>query len=137
MEGSLIDHKQGDGAKKIKKEIPMKDHSVATEIVVQMLTDKEYGCISSMDEIDAIGHRVVHGGSYFFDSCLINDEVISTIDKCSEFAPLHNPAHIMGINGCAKVMPNVPQVAVFDTAFHQTMAPAAYTYALPMEIIDL
>ena len=136
MEGSLIDHKQGDGVKKIKKEIPMKDHSVATEIVVQMLMDKEYGCIDSMDEIDAIGHRVVHGGSYFFDSCLVTDEVIDIIDKCSEFAPLHNPAHIMGINGCAKVMPNVPQVAVFDTAFHQTMAPAAYTYALPMEIIE-
>ena len=136
MEGSLIDHKQGDGAKKIKKEIPMKDHSVATEIVVQMLTDPEYGCISSMDEIEAIGHRVVHGGSYFFDSCIVDDYVIDTIDKCSEFAPLHNPAHIMGIKGCSKVMPNVPQVVVFDTAFHQTMAPEAYTYALPMSMIE-
>ena len=136
MEGSLIDHKLGDGSKKIKKEIPMPNHSVATEIVVNMLTDAEYGCISSMDEIDAIGHRVVHGSSYFFDSCVINDEVINVIDKCSEFAPLHNPAHIMGIKGCQKVMPNVPQVAVFDTAFHQTMPPEAYTYALPMSMIE-
>ena len=136
MEGSLIDHKLGDGSKKIKKEIPMPNHSVATEIVVNMLTDAEYGCISSMDEIDAIGHRVVHGSSYFFDSCVINDEVINVIDKCSEFAPLHNPAHIMGIKGCQKVMPNVPQVAVFDTAFHQTMPAEAYTYALPMSMIE-
>ena len=136
MEGSLIDHKTGDGSKKIKKEIPMSDHSVATEIVVSMLTDAEYGCIKSMDEIDAIGHRVVHGSSYFFDSCIINDEVIDVIDKCSEFAPLHNPAHIMGIKACQSVMPNVPQVAVFDTAFHQTMPAEAYTYALPMSMIE-
>ena len=136
MEGSLIDHKLGDGSKKIKKEIPMPNHSVATEIVVNMLTDAEYGCISSMDEIDAIGHRVVHGSSYFFDSCIIDENVIDTIDKCSEFAPLHNPAHIMGIKGCQKVMPSVPQVAVFDTAFHQTMPPEAYTYALPMSMIE-
>ena len=136
MEGSLIDHKLGDGSKKIKKEIPMPNHSVATEIVVNMLTDAEYGCIASMDEIDAIGHRVVHGSSYFFDSCIINDEVINVIDKCSEFAPLHNPAHIMGIKACQSVMPSVPQVAVFDTAFHQTMPAEAYTYPLPMSIIE-
>lgn len=136
MEGSLIDHKKGDGEKRIKKEIPMKDHSVATEIVVNMLTDKEYGCISDMSEIEAVGHRVVHGGPYFFESCLVTDEVLETIRKCIEFAPLHNPAHIMGIEGCKKVMPNVPQVAVFDTAFHQTMTPDVYTYALPMEIIE-
>ena len=136
MEGSLIDHKLGDGSKKIKKEIPMPNHSVATEIVVNMLTDAEYGCIASMDEIDAIGHRVVHGSSYFFDSCIINDEVIDVIDKCSEFAPLHNPAHIMGIKACQSVMPSVPQVAVFDTAFHQTMPAEAYTYPLPMSIIE-
>ncbi len=134
MEGSTITHKVAD--KKIEKEIPMPDHSIATEIVVSFLTDKEHGCISSMDEIEAIGHRVVHGGSYFFDSCLITDEVLNIIDKCSEFAPLHNPAHIMGIKGCTKVMPSVPQVAVFDTAFHQTMHAEAYTYALPMKMIE-
>ena len=134
MGGSVITHKVGD--KKIEKEIAMPDHSVATEIVVSFLTDKEHGCIASMDELEAIGHRVVHGGSYFFDSCLITDEVLDIIDKCSEFAPLHNPAHIMGIKGCSKVMPNVPQVAVFDTAFHQTMPAEAYTYALPMKMIE-
>ena len=136
MEGSLIEHKLGDGSKKIKKEVPMPDHSVATEIVVSMLTDAEYGCISEMSEIEAVGHRVVHGGPYFFDSCLVTDEVLETIKKCIEFAPLHNPAHIMGIEGCKKVMPNVPQVVVFDTSFHQTMSAEAYTYALPMSMIE-
>ena len=136
MEGSLIDHKLGDGSKKIKKEIPMPDHSVATEIVVSMLTDKEYGCISDMSEIEAVGHRVVHGGTYFFDSCLVTDEVLEAIKKCIEFAPLHNPANLMGIAGCTKVMPNVPQVAVFDTAFHQTMPEASYMYALPYEYYE-
>lgn len=135
MEGSLISHKNSKG-EKIEKEIPMKDHSVATEIVVDMLTDKTYGCISNMSEIEAVGHRVVHGGPYFFESCLVTDEVLETIRKCIEFAPLHNPAHIMGIEGCQKVMPSVPQVVVFDTAFHQTMSPEAYTYALPMEVIE-
>ena len=134
MQGSAITHKVG--SKKVEENIDMPDHSIATEIVVSFLTNKEYGCISSMDEIEAIGHRVVHGGSYFFDSCLITDEVLNIIDKCSEFAPLHNPAHLMGIKGCTKVMPNVPQVAVCDTAFHQTIQPEAYTYALPMEIIE-
>ena len=136
MEGSLIEHKTGDGSKKVTKEIPMKDHSVATEIVVGMLTDKEYGCISDMSEIEAVGHRVVHGGTYFFDSCLVTDEVLEAIKKCIEFAPLHNPANLMGIDGCTKVMPNVPQVAVFDTAFHQTMPAEAYTYALPMKLVE-
>lgn len=135
MAGSLIEHKKADGTK-IKKEIPMDDHSIATEIVVNMLTDKEYGCISSMDEIEAVGHRVVHGGPYISDSCLVTDEVMSIIEKCIEFAPLHNPAHIMGIKGCQKVMPKTPQVAVFDTAFHQTMEPKAYTYALPIKMVE-
>ena len=135
MAGSLIDHKKADGTK-IKKEIPMDDHSIATEIVVSMLTDKEYGCISSMDEIEAVGHRVVHGGPYISNSCLVTDEVMEIIEKCIEFAPLHNPAHIMGIKGCQKVMPKTPQVAVFDTAFHQTMEPKAYTYALPIKMVE-
>ena len=135
MAGSLIEHKKADGTK-VKKEIAMNDHSIATEIVVSMLTDKEYGCISSMDEIEAVGHRVVHGGPYISDSCLVTDEVMEIIEKCIEFAPLHNPAHIMGIKGCQKVMPKTPQVAVFDTAFHQTMEPKAYTYALPIKMVE-
>lgn len=135
MSGSLIEHKKADGTK-IKKEVAMPDHSVATEIVVAMLTDKNDGCISSMDEIEAVGHRVVHGGPYVSESCLVTDEVLEIIEKCVEFAPLHNPAHIMGIKGCQKVMPNTPQVVVFDTAFHQTMEPKAYTYALPIKMVE-
>ena len=135
MAGSLIEHKKADGSK-VKKEIPMPDHSIATEIVVEMLTDKENGCISSMDEIEAVGHRIVHGGPYISESSLVTDEVLDIIEKCSEFAPLHNPAHIMGIKGCIKAMPNTPQVAVFDTAFHQTMEPKAYTYALPIKMVE-
>ena len=135
MAGSLIEHKKADGSK-IKKEIPMPDHAVATEIVVEMLTDKVNGCISSMDEIEAVGHRVVHGGPYISESCLVTDDVMAIIEKCVEFAPLHNPAHIMGIKGCVKAMPKTPQVAVFDTAFHQTMEPKAYTYALPIKMVE-
>lgn len=134
LAGSLIDHKKG--SDRVKVETPMKDHSIATEIVVKMLTDKEHGCISSMDEIEAVGHRVVHGGPYFFESCLVTPDVVDTLKKCVEFAPLHTLAHIMGIEGCTKVMPNVPQVLVFDTAFHQTMGPEAYTYPLPMNMIE-
>ena len=135
LTGSLIDHRKT-GAEKVKFEVPMENHSVATEIVVKMLTDEKYGCISSMDEIEAVGHRVVHGGPYFFESCLVTPEVVDTLKKCVEFAPLHTPAHIMGIEGCTKVMPNVPQVLVFDTSFHQTMEPQVYTYPLPMSMIE-
>ena len=135
LTGSLIDHRKT-GAEKVKFEVPMENHSVATEIVVKMLTDEKYGCISSMDEIEAVGHRVVHGGPYFFESCLVTPEVVDTLKKCVEFAPLHTPAHIMGIEGCTKVMPKVPQVLVFDTSFHQTMEPQAYTYPLPMSMIE-
>lgn len=135
LTGSLIDHRKT-GAEKVKFEVPMENHSVATEIVVKMLTDEKYGCISSMDEIEAVGHRVVHGGPYFFESCLVTPEVVNTLKKCVEFAPLHTPAHIMGIEGCTKVMPKVPQVLVFDTSFHQTMEPQAYTYPLPMSMIE-
>ena len=135
LPGSLIDHKKHDGTK-IKKEMAMPDHAVATEIVIDMLVDKTYGCIKSMDEIEAVGHRVVHGGPYFFESCIVTPEVIENIEKCIEFAPLHNPAHIMGIKGCLKVMPNVKQVVVFDTAFHQTMKEEAYTYPLPIKMVE-
>ena len=135
MAGSLIEHKKADGTK-IRHNIAMPDHSVATEIVVKTLTDEKDGCIKSMDEIEAVGHRIVHGGPYISESCLVTDEVLEIIEKCVEFAPLHNPAHIMGIKGCQKVMPNTPQVAVFDTAFHQTMEPKAYTYALPIKMVE-
>ena len=137
-EGSLIDHKKivGDETIKVKKELDIPNHSVATKIVVDMLTDKEYGSISDMSEIGAVGHRVVHGGPYFFESCLVTPDVIDKLRLCIDFAPLHTPAHLMGIEGCTAVMPNVPQVLVFDTAFHQTMPPKAYTYPITKELID-
>ena len=128
-----IEHKLANGDK-IKKEIAMPDHAVATSIVIDYLTDKEFGCIADMSEIEAVGHRVVHGGTYFSESVLVTDEVIAKLENCVDLAPLHTPAHLMGIAGCTKAMPGVPQVLVFDTAFHQSMAPQAYTYALPYEM---
>lgn len=131
----IIEHKKADGTK-IKQNIPMPNHSVATKIVVDMLTDKENGCISDMSEISAVGHRIVHGGKFFSESTLITEEVMQKLELCRDFAPLHTPASIMGIQGCLAVMPNVPQVAVFDTAFHQTMPAKAYTYAISNEIAE-
>jgi len=135
-EGSLIDHKQLQKELKLKKELPMKNHSEAMQIVVDMLTDAEYGCIKSMDEIEAVGHRIVHGGAFFSQSMLLTDEVLEKLKLCYDFAPLHTPAHIQGIQGCLAVMPEKPQVLVFDTAFHQTMAPEAYMYALPYRMYE-
>ncbi len=131
--GSSITHKQLIKDIKIKKEAPMSDHSDAMKLVVEALTDAEVGCIASMDEIQAIGHRVVHGGSYFSKSILATDDVIAKLELCKAYAPLHTVAHLMGIKGCLSIMPGKPQVLVFDTAFHQTMAPEAYMYALPYE----
>ena len=130
-----IEHKKADGSKTV-REIPMPNHAVATQIVVETLTDKELGCISDMSEIKAVGHRMVHGAQYFAKSTLITEEVLEKVELCRDFAPLHTPASIMGIKGCLEVMPNVPQVGVFDTAFHQTMPAEAYTYALPYQIIE-
>ncbi|MBQ8403479.1 MAG: acetate kinase [Clostridia bacterium] len=128
-----LDHKCADG-RRWTVEIALPNHSVAIQNVVNALTSKEYGCIENMDEIEAIGHRVAHGGPYFFESCLLTDEVLAKLELCRDIAPLHTPAHIMGIEGCTTVMPNVPQVLVFDTAFHQTMPAKAYTYAIPCEV---
>ena len=135
-EGSLIDHKQLIKGLKVEKQIPMKDHSEAMKIVVDALTDPEHGCISGMDEIEAVGHRVVHGGAFFSQSILLSDDVLAKLELCRDFAPLHTPAHIMGIKGCLEVMPDKPQVLVFDTAFHQTMKPEAYMDALPYEYYE-
>lgn len=128
-----IEHKLPSG-QKFKKDIPMPDHAVATEIVLSYLTDAETGCIKDVSEIEAIGHRVVHGGTYFTESALVTDDVLDKLRRCVDLAPLHTPAHIMGIEGCTAAMPGVPQVIVIDTAFHQTMPPQAYTYALPYEM---
>ena len=124
------------GMDKIKKAIPMKDHSDAIAAVMDILTDKEVGVIKSMDEIDAVGHRVVHGGEEFASSCLVTDAVLKALEKCTPLAPLHNPPNIIGINACQKAMPGTPMVAVFDTAFHQTIPAKAYMYALPYEYYE-
>ena len=136
IDGSKIEHKNLEKGTKTVKETPMSDHSVAMKLVVDMLTDAEVGCISDMDEIEAVGHRVVHGGAFFSKSILLTDDVLDKLECCRDFAPLHTGAHIMGIKGCLAVMPGKPQVLVFDTAFHQTMKPEAYIYALPYEYYE-
>ena len=124
------------GGEKVVKDIPMPTHSEAIAATLEILQDATYGVIKSVDEIDAVGHRVLHGGMEFFDSCIINDEVIKAIKKCIPLGPLHNPANLMGIEACQAVMPKTPQVAVFDTAFHMTMPPKAYRYAIPTEYYE-
>ena len=133
IDGRLT-HKVGD--KKVEKEIAMPTHSEAIQAVLAILVDPVDGVIKSVDEIDAVGHRVLHGGMEFFDSCIINDEVIAAIKKCIPLGPLHNPANLMGIEACQAVMPTTPQVAVFDTAFHMTMPAKAYRYAIPTEYYE-
>ena len=116
------------------EDIPLPSHAEAIAAVIDKLTSAEYGVVSSMHEIDAVGHRVVHGGEKFASSVLITDEVMAALEECTPFAPLHNPANITGINACVEVMgKDVPQVGVFDTAFHQSMPAKAYMYALPYE----
>ena len=117
-------------------EIPMPTHAEAIQAVLDALTNAEHGVIKSMSEIDAVGHRVVHGGEKFASSVLIDDAVMAAIEECIPLAPLHNPANITGIKACQKVMPGVPMVAVFDTAFHQTMPARAFIYAIPYEYYE-
>ncbi|MCD7756315.1 MAG: acetate kinase [Firmicutes bacterium] len=133
IDGRLT-HKAGDS--KVVKDIPMPTHSEAIQAVLQILVDPEYGVIQSVDEIDAVGHRVLHGGMKFSDSCIIDDACIKAIEDCIPLGPLHNPANLMGIRACQAVMPGTPQVAVFDTAFHMTMPPKAYRYAIPKEYYE-
>ena len=121
------------GKEKYTKELPMPDHNAAVRYVLEALTDETTGAISSLSEIDAVGHRIVHGGEKFAKSIVINEQVIDAIEECNDLAPLHNPANLIGIRACESNMPGVPMVAVFDTAFHQTMPSEAYTYGLPYE----
>ena len=130
IDGRLTHNANG---KKVVKDIPMPTHSEAIAAVLDILVDPADGVIKSTDEIDAVGHRVLHGGMEFFDSCIIDDAVIAAIEKCIPLGPLHNPANLLGIRACQAVMPKTPQVAVFDTAFHMTMPPVAYRYAIPTE----
>lgn len=134
IDGSLT--YQPEGGEKVKSDKAMPTHTEAIQFVIDALTDAETGVVKSLSEIGAVGHRVVHGGEKFASSVVITDEVKATIEECNDLAPLHNPANLIGINACEKLMPGTPMVAVFDTAFHQTMPDKAYMYGLPYEYYD-
>ncbi|MBE5804154.1 MAG: acetate kinase [Clostridiales bacterium] len=134
IEGSQLKHTMGKEKFEIKQ--PIKDHVEATQLVLATLQDETMGVIKSVDEIGAVGHRVLHGGTEFSESVIINDAVKAAIRKCIPLGPLHNPANLMGIEACEKVMPTTPQIAVFDTAFHQTMPAKAYMYGVPKKYHD-
>lgn len=129
IDGSLT--YQPEGGDKVKSEKAMPTHTEAIQFVIEALTDPQTGVVKSLDEIGAVGHRVVHGGEKFASSVIITEEVKAAIEECNDLAPLHNPANLIGINACEKLMPQTPMVAVFDTAFHQTMPEKAYMYGLP------
>ena len=132
---SFLKFTLADGSKKIiEKNMP--EHTVGVELILEVLTNAEYGCIKSLDEIEAVGHRLVHGGEKFNTSVVITPEVIKQMEACTDLAPLHNPANLKGVAAITKILPNVPQVGVFDTAFHQTMPAHAYMYALPYEYYE-
>ena len=121
------------GKDKVEKTLPIPDHKVGMKLVLDALVDPSHGVLKSFDDIDAVGHRIVQGADFFSGSALVNDDVLKKIEICCDFAPLHNPAHLLGIHAVSEVLPDVPQVVTFDTAFHQTMPDYAYMYALPYE----
>ena len=135
IEGGNFKH-QATGKEVYKLELPIANHEEAVKLVIKTLTDKEYGVIESMDEIGAVGHRVLHGGEKFSGSVIIDEKVIEAVEECCELGPLHNPANLTGIRACQEIMGDVPQVAVFDTGFHQTMPDYVYMYALPYEYYE-
>lgn len=135
MDGSVINHTKT-GKDKIVKNVPMNDHKDAIAQVLAAIRDNEHGVIRDMSEIGAVGHRVVHAGERYSESVLITESVISTLEECIELAPLHNPPNLLGIRACQELMPDTPMIAVFDTAFHQTMPPQSYLYALPYEYYE-
>ncbi|MBO4230183.1 MAG: acetate kinase [Bacteroidales bacterium] len=124
------------GKDKVVKDLPIPDHTVGMQLVLDALVDKDYGVLQSFDDIEAVGHRIVQGADFFSGSAIVDEDVLSKIEYCCDFAPLHNPAHLLGIRACQEVLPNVPQVVTFDTAFHQTMPPQAYMYGLPYEYYE-
>lgn len=132
IEGSMITYSP-EGGEKEKTVTPMPDHTEAIRLVLDALMNPKTGVVKSLDEIGAVGHRLVHGGEKFAGSVLITDEVIAAVEECNDLAPLHNPANLIGINACKKLMPATPMAGVFDTAFHQTMPEEAYMYGLPYE----
>lgn len=133
LDGALV-YKRG--GEKIEKEVDLPNHEVAIKTVLDILLDEKIGVLKSLEEINAVGHRLVHGGEKFSSSVVITDEVIRAIESCNDLAPLHNPANLLGVRACQEVMPGVPNVAVFDTAFHQTMPKKAYLYGLPREYYE-
>ncbi len=135
IDGGNLEYRVRDG-EKTSEQIDMKDHKAAVDIVIKKLTDPGEGVIRDLGEIDAVGHRVVHGGESFSEAALIDERAVSSIEECVDLAPLHNPANLIGIRACTALMPGVPQVAVFDTAFHQTMPPKAYLYGIPYEYYE-
>ncbi len=135
LEGSVITHEKI-GMDKVKNETPMEDHKAAISLVLEAIQNPEHGVVSSMDEIGAVGHRVVHAGEKFASSVMITDEVVKALEECVDLAPLHNPPNLLGIAACQELMPNTPMVGVFDTAFHQTMPPESYIYAIPYEYYE-
>lgn len=134
IDGRLV--YQPAGSDKIKTEVAMPTHKEAVKLVLDALVNPENGVLKSLDEIGAVGHRIVHGGEKFTESAVITDEMLKKVEECNELAPLHNPANIIGINACRELMPGVPMVGVFDTAFHQTMPAKSYMYAVPYECYE-
>lgn len=135
IDGGMLTHQPGEG-EKIKTQVDMPNHTVAVKLVIDSLTDAEHGVIKDLSEIDAVGHRMVHGGEEFAGSVVITKDVIKAVESCNDLAPLHNPANIIGVRSCQEIMPNVPMVGVFDTAFHQTMPKKAYLYGIPYEYYE-
>lgn len=133
MEGSILTHEKIGAEDKFVLETPMEDHKAAIGYVLEAVADPDHGVVKSMSEIGAVGHRVVHAGEKYAESVLIDDDVIEALEDCIDLAPLHNPPNLLGIAACKELMPDTPMVAVFDTAFHQTMPPESYIYALPYE----
>lgn len=132
--GSLLTHRRGDEKFEISQ--PISNHKVGIELILSCLTDKEKGVLSNVKEISAVGHRVVHGGESYSDAMRIDQDVLNCIEECSDLAPLHNPPNLIGINECRAALPGVPMVAVFDTAFHQTLPREAFLYPLPYEMYE-
>ena len=136
MEGSALTHEKAGEEEKFKLIIPMNDHKDAIGHVLDALVDENHGVVNSMDEIAGVGHRVVHAGEKYASSVMITDDVVKALEECVDLAPLHNPPNLLGIAACKALMPNTPMVGVFDTAFHQTMPPESYIYALPYEYYE-
>jgi len=135
MEGATLSHSKR-GFDKYKKVIPVENHKKGIEIILNILGDKKYGALKSLDEINAVGHRVVHGGESFSGSVLIDDDVIKALEDCTDLAPLHNPPNLLGIYAMRELLPEIPNVAVFDTAFHSTLPKHAYIYAIPYKYYE-